>query len=232
MKIIHRKEPVVVPLADLVADDLPVNDGCHLVLAFHRGRVYADLGHFDLPAVLLLPVPAPVLFEVLQVAPVHGGGHALPYILFRKPCFQRGEDFLLLLLPLRQLLLHFGMQGKRDAPLAVEHFHRHLVGEICHDNPVQYLQSLLDGMLFERVGGQDAEFVILQVVNHIGGYLFGLHGQRPCLRVHDKAVRGKAFLPFLVGEIDRRGYQFLVGTCRFLTARTADHRRDDRLKVL
>ena len=176
MKIIHRKEPVVVPLADLVADDLPVDDGCHLVLAFHRGRVYADLGHFDLPAVLLLPVPAPVLFEVLQVAPVHGGGHALPYILFRKPCFQRCEDFLLLLLPLRQFLLHFGMQGKGDTSLAVKCLHRHLVGKVRPDNPVQHFQSLLDGMLFEGVGGQDGKFVIPQVVNHIGGYLLGLHG--------------------------------------------------------
>ena len=45
-------------------------------------------------------------------------------------------------------------------------------------------------------------------------------------------MRGKALLPFLVGKIHRGADQFLVRTCRFLTARAADKRSDDRFQVL
>ena len=52
------------------------------------------------------------------------------------------------------------------------------------------------------------------------------------LQPDGNTVRGKALRPFLVGEIDRRGYKLLVRPCRFLAAWTADHRRDSRLQVL
>ena len=142
------------------------------------------------------------------------------------------KDFLLLPLPFGQLPLHFGVQAEGDTPLAVEIRYCYLVGEIRPDDPVQDCQTLLDGMLLKGVGRQYRHFFVRQVIDHIGSRLLGLYGQRPCLPIDDQAVRGKAFLPFLVGEIDRRGYQLLVGTRRFPAARTADQRRDGRLQVL
>lgn len=150
--------------------------------------------------------------EQLQVAPVHGGDRVVPHLLFGKRHFQWRKDFLLLPLPFGQLPLYFGVQGKGDTPLAVESLLRYFVGEIRPDDPVQDRQTLLDGMLLKGVGRQYRHFFVRQVIDHIGCRLLGLYGQRPCLPIDDQAVRGKAFLPFLVGEIDRRGYQLLVGT--------------------
>ena len=136
------------------------------------------------------------------------------------------------MLTLRQFLLYFGVQAEGDTPLAVEIRHCYLVGEIRPDYPVQDFQSFLDRLFLDGVGGQDGRFFFRQVIDHIGGHLFGLYGQGPCLLIDDKTVGGKTLLPFLVGKIDRRSNQLLVGTGRFCTARTADYRRDDRLQVL
>lgn len=46
----------------------------------------------------------------------------------------------------------------------------------------------------------------------------------------DRARQGTP--PISRWKIDRRGYKLLVRSCRFLAARTADHRCDDRLQVL
>ena len=177
------------------------------------------------------PVPALALVEHGNIASIDGSGCAIRHLL-PELVFQWGEDFLLLLLSLRQFLLYFGVQTEGDTLLAVEVCHRYLVGKICLDYPVQDFQPLLDRLFLDGVGGQDGRFFFRQVIDQIGGDLFGLYGQCPCLLIDDKAVGGKTFLPFLIGKIDRRAYQFLVGTGRFRAARTTDQRRDDRLQVL
>lgn len=104
------------------------------------------------------------------------------------------------MLTLRQFLLYFGVQTEGDTLFAVEVRHRYLVGKIRPDNPVQDFQPLLDRLFLDGVGGQDGRFFFRQVIDQIGGDLFGLYGQCPCLLIDDKAVGGKTFLPFLVGK--------------------------------
>ena len=43
---------------------------------------------------------------------------------------------------------------------------------------------------------------------------------------------GQAFLPFLIGKIDRRGNQLLVGLCRLFASGLACQRGDDGLQIL
>ena len=50
MVVIDRKEFIVILLADLVSDDLPVDDGRHLVLALYGGWMYGYFADLDLPA--------------------------------------------------------------------------------------------------------------------------------------------------------------------------------------
>ena len=146
--------------------------------------------------------------------------------------FHRHESLLLLPLALFQILLYFGMQTDSDALIAVESLHRHFVGKVSPDNAVQQFQTFFYGLFLDGCGNQCPHFLFRQVIDHIGLDAFRLHSQRPPFRIHDKTVRGKALRQFLVGKIDRRGYKLLVRPCRFPAARTADHRRDDRLQVL
>ena len=58
MVVIDRKEFIVILLADLMADDLPVDDGRHFVLTLYGGWMYGYFADLDLSAVPFFPVPA------------------------------------------------------------------------------------------------------------------------------------------------------------------------------
>lgn len=149
--------------------------------------MYGYFVDLDLPAVPFFPVPALALVEHGNIPSIDGSGCAIRHLL-PESGFQRGENFLLLLLTLRQFLLYFGVQAEGDTPLAVEIRHCYLVGEIRLDYPVQDFQSFLDRLLFDGVGGQDGRFFFRQVIDQIGGHLFGLYGQGPCLLIDDKTM--------------------------------------------
>ena len=97
MVVIDRKEFIVILLADLVSDDLPVDDGRHLVLALYGGWMYGYFADLDLPAVPFFPIPALALVEHGNIPSIDGSGCAIRHLL-PELVFQRGEDFLLLLL--------------------------------------------------------------------------------------------------------------------------------------
>ncbi|VDR36118.1 Uncharacterised protein [Alistipes sp. cv1] len=216
---------------------LPVDDGRHLVFPLCQGGLHGDPADFHLAPVHLLPVPALVLAQHLQVPAVYRRSVHLPdgvrlfiISLLSPLLFQRQEQLPLLPLPLFQFLPYFRVQVQGDTPVAVELFHRYLVGEIRPDHPVQHFQPLPERLFLDGAGRQRGRLFVRQVIDHIRRDAFRLHGQRPFLRVHDQAVRSEALLPFLIGEIDRRGDQFLVGPCRFPAARAARHRRNGRLQ--
>ena len=232
--VIHCKELVVVPLGYLMADSLTVDNGGHPVFPLGLCRLNDYLAHFDFPPVFLFPIPSLVFIQKLEVTPVHCRTDISLYrfLLLLQRGFHWHKSLLLLPLALFQILLYFGMQTDSDALIAVESLHRHFVGKVSPDNAVQQFQTFLYGLLLDGCGNQCPHFLFRQVIDHIGLDAFRLHGQRLLFRIHDKTVRGKALRPFLVGEIDRRGYKLLVRPCRFLAAWTADHRRDSRLQVL
>ena len=217
-----------------MADSLTVDNGGHPVFPLGLCRLNGYLAHFDFPPVFLFPIPSLVFIQKLEVTPVHYRTDISLYgfLLLLQRGFHWHKSLLLLPLALFQILLYFGMQTDSDALIAVESLHRHFVGKVSPDNAVQQFQTFLYGLLLDGCGNQCPHFLFRQVIDHIGLDAFRLHGQRLLFRIHDKTVRGKALRPFLVGEIDRRGYKLLVRPCRFLAAWTADHRRDSRLQVL
>ena len=214
-----------------MADDPAVDHGGHHVFPLRLRRVYADLADLHFPPVHLLPVPSLTLVKQRQVAPVYGRIGSVQYIFLRHRILQRPQQLLFLPLPLGQLPSYFRVQADVDTPLAVEDFHRYRVGEVLADDAVQCLQPPFDGVFLDGAGGQRGRLFFRQVVDHIGRDTLRLYGQRPPLRIHDQPVRGEALQPFLVGEIDRRGDQLLVGPGRFPAARDARHRFDDRLQL-
>ena len=193
--IVYCKEFVVILLADFMADDLPVDDGCHLVRPFCLGRMYGDFADFNLSAVGTFPIPAFVLLDVLQVPAVYRGtvllsdkGCLFVVSLFLSFILQRSKDFLLLLLPLHQLLLHLRMQADSDTLFAVQSLYAYFVGKISFDDFIQDFQPFFNRLVFEGVGSQCRNFRVRQVIDHIGRNLFGLDGQRSRLLIDDKTV--------------------------------------------
>ena len=231
MVVIDRQEFVIVLLADFVADDLPVDDGGHPVLALSLCRMDGYLAYFHFAPMTSFLIPAPVLVEIVEIPAVNHGsfghlflGKSLLRLFFKKRLF-------LLLVPC-QVFLHFRMQADTDAPVAVQGFHRHLVPVVRCDDVIEKLDAFLYRMFFNGVGGQHRRLFRCQVIDEIGGNRLRLHGQRPLLRIHDKAVRGQALLPFLVGEVHGRADQFLVGLGRLAAPFPGDKRRDNALQVL
>lgn len=110
MVIIDCEEFVVIFLADFMGDDLPVDDSCHFVFALCRGGVYGNLADLDLPAVPLFPIPALVFVEQENIPSIDGSRRPIRHFL-PELAFQRGKDFLLLLLTLRQFFLYFGYRA-------------------------------------------------------------------------------------------------------------------------
>ena len=116
----------------------------------------------------LLTIPAFPTIEGYQITPVNRSSYGISNVLLFRLRFERSENLALLLLALFQLMLHFGMQGKGYALLAVKIRYRYLVSIIQSDNAVQHLQSLLDGVLFDGVGGQRLHLLVPQVIDHVG----------------------------------------------------------------
>ena len=198
VEVIDRKEFVIVLLADFMADDLPVNDGGHPVLALALCRMDGDFAHFHFTPVPSFLVPASVPVEIIEVSSVNDGSFrylsGMKFLLSFK-------ELLLLLLPLCQFFFHFRMQADVDAPVAVKGFHCHLVPVVRSDDVVDKFDALLHRMFLDRIGGKYRCLFFCKVIDKIGGNRLRLDGQRPFFRIHDKAVRRKAFLPLFVGEV-------------------------------
>ena len=96
--------------------------------------MYGYLADLDLPAVPFFSVPALALVKDGNIPSIDGSSRTIRHLL-PELVFQWGEDFLLLLLTLRQFLLYFGVQTKGDTLFAVEVRHRYLVGKSAPITP-------------------------------------------------------------------------------------------------
>ena len=143
MVVIDRKEFVVILLADLVADDLPVDDGRHLVLALYGGRVYGYLARPRPPCRARSSRYQPLRSSKDGNIPSIDGSSRTIRHLLPELVFQWGEDFLLLLLTLRHVPPVLRVQTKGDTLL----LSRSAIVTLSAnppDNPVQDFQPLLD----------------------------------------------------------------------------------------
>ena len=131
-----------------------------------------------------------------------------------------------------QFLVHFRMEADGDMLVTVQIIQGHFIREISGNDPVQELQTLLNGMLFKRIRCKRFDFLFRQVIDHVRVDILGLHGEGSVLRIDNKPVRSKALRPFFVREIDRRSDKLPVRAGRFLAAGTADHRCNGSLQVL
>ena len=169
---------------------------------------------------LSFPVPAFVGTDCRKVVAVHC--HAAPrqslsQLPFRFHRHTAGNPFRLLLphgQPAVQIFQHLRVQGQVHSLPAIQHFQRHFAVIIVLDYPVDDFQPFFRRSFFQCVGGQCGKFLLCQVILQVRIHRSRLHGQRSCLAIHDNTVACQAFLPSLVGEIHRRGYQFLVGLGR------------------
>lgn len=165
--VIDRKEFVVILLADLVADDLPVDDGRHLVLALY-GDGCSYLADLDLPAVPFFSVPALALVKDGNIPSIDGSSRTIRHLL-PELVFPVGEDFLLLLLTLRQFLLYFGVQTRIRCLLS-----RSAIVTLSAnppDNPFRTSSRFSTGCSSMELEVRTAVFFFRQVIDQIGGHL-------------------------------------------------------------
>ena len=239
MIVIHRQELVVVLLLDLVRDGFTINDGGHpvLILTFlfslcWRHFLHIDVAHIHLTTVRSLTIPTLVLVQHRQFFASHHGitsRHLHHHMLVT---FQGHEQLFFLLLTLLQVLLHLGIQCHIHTLLAVEHVYRQLVSKVILDYLVYHVKPPCQWVILDRVGCQRLHLLVRQVIHHIRRCSLRLHGQRLRLLVNEDAMRSQTLLPLLVGEIHRRGYQFLIGLGWLRASRSARHRSDDSLQIL
>ena len=238
MVVIHRQELVVVLLLDFVRDGFSIDNGGHAILIFaflislHRRHfLHHDVTDFHFTPMRSLTIPTLVLINQGKVFTSHHG-IALQHVTSDSlVLFQRKQPFLVLLLTLLQLLFKFGMQMQVDALLAIQCVHQDFVSKVVLDDAIQQFQALNDGHFLDGVGGEFLQFLICQVIHHVGIDAVRLNGQRLRILINDDAMRCQTLLPLLIGEIDRRGNQFLIRLGWLRASRAADGRHYDSLQI-
>ena len=136
-----------------------------------------------------LTIPAFVLIEQRKVFTSHHGIALQHFPSDSLVLFQRKQTLLFLLLSLLQLLFKFGMEMQVDALLAIECVHQDSVSKVVLDDAIQQLQALNDGHFLDGVGGDLLQFLVRQVIHHIGIDAIRLNGQRLRILINDDAMR-------------------------------------------
>ena len=129
MVIVRGEKLVVFLLGNLVAVGLPVDDGGHPVLSFFRSGFHGNPAYLG-------SMPADLIRQLQAVA-----------IGFRLPV----RLCVFLVMPCGQFLVHFRMEADGDMLVTVQIIQGHFIREISGNDPVQELQTLLNGMLFKRI---------------------------------------------------------------------------------
>ena len=76
-----------------------------------------------------------------------------------------------------------------DALLAIECVHQDSVGKVVLDDAIQHLQALNHWYFLDGVGGKFLQFLVRQVIHHVGIDAVRLDGQRLRTLINDDAMR-------------------------------------------
>ena len=110
-----------------------------------------------------------------------------------------------------ELMGNVWFQGNFYSLLAVEYVHRQLTVKIIGHCSVYDVKTCIDWCTFQRVIGKLDILVIGKIDLDVMLSRSTLYRQRPILVVNDDAMRRQYFLPFLIGKIDWRSDNILIG---------------------
>ena len=188
-----------------MGDNLAVDDGGHLVLSLGFGhRLNRDLFNRYLSAVLALAEPCLVAVKLIEVAAIDDCSyvgmtlmeHIHSSLVFGRNgtfsddrllnlillCGIEGHNRLFLLV---QLLSDFRLQGYLNHLVCVESVEGDSVGKVILYHTVDDFDSVGYRLILDGVVGQLRNFLFCEVVDEVGLFSHGLHGEGFLLRVYN-----------------------------------------------